>query len=342
MHTLSYFYRHPHPIYFSLEKLFDTIGRQISHSFDTEFTVANHFMPFPSRLSSLIPNILFTKKRQGHINHITGDVHYAIFGCKKKHVNVLTVHDCVVLHRYSPRNPRYWVLKWLWYDLPARKADVVTVISEYTKAELLRFTNCDPARIRVIPNFVDPAFQPVPFVFNDIRPRILFIGSTPNKNLERLIEAMEGIDAELDIVGQLTDEQKNLLGRYSIQYHQSSGLTHEALLEKYIHCDILAFPSSYEGFGLPIVEAQAIGRPVLSSSLPPMQEVAGDGACLVDPYNVSSIREGLLMVIREKEYRENIIAGGFKNVQRFQLGRIASEYVSLYREFLTKKFDGIY
>ena len=341
-HKLKFFFRHPATSYFSLEKIFTEIGRQIRSAWSNEFEVLESRVPFPSHIKQLFANMAFTKREQAEINHITGDIHYCILACSKRNINVLTVHDCVILHRYPVYNPRYWILKWLLYDLPAKKADAITVISEHTKRELLHFTKCDPGKIRVITNFVDPAFTPAPYSFNRYKPRILFIGSTPNKNLGRLIEAMEGIDAELDIVGQLNDEQKQLLIRYNVQYLQSAGLTDEALLEKYIHCDMLVFPSTYEGFGLPIVEAQAVGRPVLTSKLSPMEEVAGAGACLVDPYKVSSIREGLLRVIGEKEYRENIVAEGFENVKRFHLDRIAGEYASLYRELLTKKFDGIY
>ncbi len=339
IYTLSYFYRHPDPIYFSVEKLFTGIGRRIALVYGHEFRIEHKTLPFSSNWRRLIPNMGFAKRHQSEINHITGDIHYALLPMGKNKIKVLTVHDCVMLHRHSKRNPRYWIMKWLWYDLPLRKADAVTVISESTKMELLRFTKCDPQKIRIIPNFVDARFQPVTREFNKELPCILFVGSTPNKNLERLIRAVEGIKLRLEIIGQLSNGQLALLKKHNIDYHRSSGLSPEALMEKYIQCDVLAFPSTYEGFGLPIIEAQAIGRPVLTSDIAPMKDVSGGAACLVDPYDPASIRKGLTDLLNDGGYRERIVAEGFVNVARFSLDKVADQYVALYRELLQKSLN---
>jgi glycosyltransferase involved in cell wall biosynthesis len=98
----------------------------------------------------------------------------------------------------------------------------------------------------------------------------------------------------------------------------------------YQDADIVSFPSTYEGFGMPILEAQAVGRVVVTSRVLSMPEVAGEGACFVDPFDPSSIRRGLEQVIGDGDYRQKLIQKGFKNVERFDAERIANQYREVY------------
>jgi glycosyltransferase involved in cell wall biosynthesis len=337
MNRLNFFYRHTNPLFFSIENVFGNIARTIRQKYPGEFEIKEVEIPFLSNPRHIFKNIRFARKQQTAVNHITGDVYYLILGWSKKKINLITIHDCVSLHRYSRKDLRHWVIKWVWYSWPIRKADLVTAISESTRNELLRITNTDPGKIRVIHNFVNPEFRPVKKIFNSSCPRILFIGTTPNKNLERLATALSGMPAILDIVGELSSDQLEVLAKESIRFEQSVKLSGEEVRKKYENCDVLAFPSTYEGFGLPIVEAQAIGRPVLTSDLLPMREVAGQGACLVDPFNIHSIRTGLLRIINEDAYRDQLTGTGFENVKRFSLDTVTDQYVDLYRELLQKK-----
>jgi len=101
-------------------------------------------------------------------------------------------------------------------------------------------------------------------------------------------------------------------------------------LAAYRECDLVVFASSYEGFGLPILEANATGRPVVTSNVCSMPEVAGGAACLVDPFDVASIRAGVNRVLSDPAYRESLIVAGFENAKRFGAARIARAYADVY------------
>jgi glycosyltransferase involved in cell wall biosynthesis len=337
MIDVHYYFRHPVNIYFSIEKIFRHVAEQLNQAETRKFNISSFYLPFPAGLANIWKNISYTHRTQSSINHITGDAHYAILGCSSKNINVLTVHDCVMLQKLKRTNPKFWIIKWLWYDLSVRKADMITVISENTKKDLIHFTGCPEDRIRIIPDFYDDRFRQSPRAFNRDKPNLLFIGTAENKNLDRLIEAIKGMSVHLQIIGKPSQLQLQRLEQNSISFRVRSGLSEEEMRGAYAESDILAFASVYEGFGLPILEAQLTGRPVLTSNLSPMKEVAGEGAVLVDPYDPSSIRKGLLRIIEDEELREKLIKSGFENVKRFDPATVANQYSSLYEELMTKK-----
>lgn len=326
MIRITHFLRRSRPNVFSIERLYEDVRGAMPE--DCRVTVWTCRNP-SSGLWPRLKDMWAARSAQGDVNHVTGDVHYLTFLLAPGRT-VLTVHDLVLLGRLRGIRRR---IAWLfWYWLPVWRSRAVVTISEATRSALLDSVRCDPAKVRVIHNNVSDEFQPAPRPFNAQSPRILQIGTKPNKNLERVAEALEGIPCRLAVVGPLSAEQTQTLRRHNIDYENHVGLSREALVAQYAEADMLLFASTYEGFGLPIVEAQAVGRPVVTSDLQPMPEVAGDAACLVDPFDVASIRAGVLKVIGDEEYREQLVEAGYRNVERFRPAAVAGRYAALYRE----------
>jgi glycosyltransferase involved in cell wall biosynthesis len=119
-----------------------------------------------------------------------------------------------------------------------------------------------------------------------------------------------------------------------VTYQSLTDLTDRDLLIAYQESDIVTFCSVYEGFGMPIIEANAIGRPVLTSNISPLIEVAGDAACFVNPDDANSIRDGLERIINNETWREELIRRGLANAQRFRADTIARMHASVYKTIL--------
>jgi glycosyltransferase involved in cell wall biosynthesis len=318
--------RKPDGIVFSIEQLFEDVRKALTDDIDVEAYVN----PYSSqglwrRLAGMIRVIW----HQGDVNHITGDIHFlGIFLRRSK--TILTIHDCVTQERL--RGFKYQAFRFLWYWLPAKRAAAITVISKSTKKELLRHLGSGNWPISVIPDFVSPDFEFSHKSFNAACPIILQVGTTANKNIERVAVALKDLSCKMVIIGKLMPSQEAALEANKIDYENHFGISRELLVDHYKNCDIVMFASLYEGFGLPILEGQAVGRPVITSNLYSMPEVGGEGACFVDPFNVSDIRSALNQIIDSADFRGKLITAGLKNVENYRLSNVASQYAELYEQ----------
>ena len=292
----------------------------------------------PSRLTlphvstgprSVWQNMRFVSRQSPRLTHITGDVHYVALAAAPRQT-VLTIPNCVLLNRTPAWSLRFAVFWLLWYYLPIKRAAVVTVISEKTRRELRRYIGSLADKAVVIPCHYDPAFAFSPKSFNTSCPTILHIGTAPHKNLSRLIEAIAGLPCRLVVVGKLTAAERTLLAAQQLDYTNRVDCSQEAVIALYEQCDLVSFVSLYEGFGLPVLEGQVVGRPVVTSLLSPMTEVGGEGACYVNPTSVADIRRGILRVWQNDDYRNELIAAGQRNAANYTIERVSAQYTALY------------
>ena len=327
---VSYFFRKKRLHAFSIESLFDNVQTQVA---ETTGIKANK-VEVPS-IRNIFVNIFKSRSSQSQINHITGDIHYVSLGMKKRNT-VLTIHDCVFLTKYNKTNLKYWLFKFFWYQLPMWRANTITVISEKTKRELINLTGVNANKVKVVPNFFDPRFEFAPKKFNAQKPRILQIGTKENKNIHNLAKALKGVNCELHIIGSLDVETQLILQENKIDFKTHTNLSFDQLKHQYELCDMVVFASTYEGFGLPILEACAVGRPLVTSRISPMDEISDDAACKVNPYNILDIRRGILNVIENETYRDQLVNNGWKMRYKYSITNITNKYTELYEEVATR------
>jgi glycosyltransferase involved in cell wall biosynthesis len=234
---------------------------------------------------------------------------------------VLTVHDLAILRAPEsfPRWHRLYGAAGLRRVL--RAADAIVAVSEFTRREVVELAGVPEERVRVAPNGVDPVFTPDgPRAEGDY---VLAVGTLePRKNLERAVDAAREAGVELRVVG--------ARGWGGVDVDGWVGeIPDSELAALYRGARSVLYPSLYEGFGLPVLEAMACGAPVVTSLDTAMAEIVGEAAVLVDPLDVSAIAAGILAADAR---REELARAGAERAREFTWQRSADAVVELWRE----------
>lgn len=310
----------------SIEKVF----RQVAESLPgEEFETGFEQLPHGNSVSGILRNLLKYRPARADVYHITGHIHYMALRLPPERT-VLTIHDLGFLH--TSKGLRRWALKKLFLDWPVARMRYVTAISEATRDEIVSETGCREDKVRVIEN---PLFEELrereKRPLGGRLPEILQVGTAPHKNLRNLALALAGLECRLRVIGRLSKNEREMLEDLEIDFDNEHGLDEREMLERYQNADLVAFCSTYEGFGLPLIEAQATGTPVVTSDISPLREVAGGGALLVDPASPEEIRKAIKEVLEKEHVRKELVARGRRNVRRFEPRKIGLEYASVYR-----------
>jgi glycosyltransferase involved in cell wall biosynthesis len=241
----------------------------------------------------------------------------------------------------------------LIYQLSARKADTVITVSESSKADIVRFYGVSPAKIRVIPNGVDAAFHRLDDAedarktrlryVNGDRPYVLFVGKvTRRRNIPNLIEAFAMLRRErrfehaLLIVGSDTPElnvrqMARVSGVQDDVFHCEYA-THEELVHIYNAADVFIYPSSYEGFGMPVLEAMACGTPTITLSNTAFLEFAQGAAFFASDASIELLRRALEEVLSSKELQTTLSIAGLERSRAYGWEGVARQTMDVLTE----------
>lgn len=315
---------------FSLEFIFEDVRNKLRDRVDFKVVYAKYFS---NGIVKRFMNVIDAVKFQGEINHVTGDILYLNILFDKNRT-ILTVLDCGFMN--TDRKLLRAFYRTFWLKLPEKKAKYITAISQATKDDIIKYTGCNPNKIVVIPVAVSEHFKPSPKEFNKEYPVLLQVGTARNKNILRLSEALEGIKCRLVIIGRVNEELKSQLQSNKIDYVSKINISPEDMYNEYVNCDIVTFISTLEGFGMPIVEGNCVERVVITGNNTSMPEVAGNAASFVDPFSAEDMRKGILRIIEDDQYREQLIENGKINRQRFRSDVIANMYYDLYKKIYTE------
>jgi glycosyltransferase involved in cell wall biosynthesis len=269
---------------------------------------------------------------------------------------VVTIHDCIHLMfpEYLHNRLGYAFARASLYTA-AHKSDRIFTVSEQSKRDILRFFNVPPEKIVVTPNAIDDRFRADPSEEQVVATReryqlshsyLLYVGNIkPHKNLERLIEAFHLVrtqgrsELELIIIGDEISKLQSL--RRAVHKHDIHRYVRflgyvpdKTLAVLYRLASVFVFPSLYEGFGLPPLEAMASGTPVVTSNVSSLPEVVGDAAVLVDPYDPQAIADGILAVLRSAHLRDELTRRGRARVEQYSWSRSAQRVHEIYEEVL--------
>ncbi len=279
--------------------------------------------------------------------------HYVLpFGVRCR--SVVTIHDCIHLMfpQYLPSRMAYLYARASLWNAATRSSRILTV-SEASKRDILHFFDVEPDKIEVVYNAIDERFwnRPDEGDVSRVRERyqltsrfVLYVGNIkPHKNLVRLIEAFDLVrkrgldDVKLLIIG---DEISKLPAlRRAVHSHKLHKevrflgyVRDETLAILYRLASAFAFPSLYEGFGLPALEAMASGTPVVTSNVSSLPEVVDDAAVLVDPYSVDAIADGLIRVLSDPVLAADLSRRGLMRARDFSWERSVARTREIYRQ----------
>lgn len=258
--------------------------------------------------------------------------------------NIATVHDLAFYHHPEWFTRKFSIAYRFMIPYLTRKSLHVFTVSNFSKEDIAQSFRVQDEKIDVLYNGVSESFSVnCPAVENPIsqkKPYLLCVGSLdPRKNLERLLKAFrfyENNEIELLVVGGKSKSFSNFdleeFAREDSRVKLLGYVPDDCLQYLYSNAVAFIYPSLYEGFGIPPIEAQAMGCPVISSSSTSLPEILGDSALYCDPYDVCDISKKIRYLVSDNDLQESLRKSGAQNISNYSWGRSAKELLGILRE----------
>ena len=270
--------------------------------------------------------------------------------------HVVTVHDLsfLKLPTAHPWRRRWYLSLATW--LSVRRARAVLADSQATKADLIARLGVNASKVTVVYPGADPEFHPRPdgevarfrATHRLERPFVLFVGTIePRKNVDVVVRAFARLRREAAFNGELVIaggdgwggvrlDEEIAEGGFGADIRRLGYVKQEALPFWYTAADLVVYPSSYEGFGIPVLEAMASGTPVVTSNQSCLPEVVGEAGATVDPRNDEQLAASMAQVLASPERRVHMRAQGLERARRFQWTTAAQRCLSVYQRVLSR------
>lgn len=317
--------------------------KELSLRFDsTNVTIVNYEAPIYS-LKEMFSLSEFAKKYDLlWIPHINIPILY-------KGKMVVTIHDVYHLAHFKQLSLMQKIYTKAIFPLIKKKCKYILTVSEFSKREIVKYVNIEDKKIAITYNGVDDIWRNIEDieVENITNPYLIYIGNVkPHKNLKNLIIAFDTIRKkvpyDLIIIGKKDgfitgDEEVIRLSQSMNERVKFTGYIEDNKLIKIVkNADAMVFPSYYEGFGLPPLEAMACGTPVIASNAASIPEVCGDAALYFNPHDADDIAKKILAFYSDKQLQSDMREKGFKRSELFTWERCAEQTIKVIEEVLTK------
>ncbi len=317
------------------------------HCLSIPVTVTNALMRFPN------PFLAYFERSLNEPDLVQGTDHF-VYPCRKSR-NIMTIHDLTFIKypEYVPTIVKTYLtrikncLKW---------TNAIITFSENTKRDLIELLKIDADKIHV-------TYQASRYhqdylnnqlieelksncLYNFTKPYFLFVSTLePRKNIITLIQAFNylkkhyKIEHQLVLIGQAGWKYQPILeainqSPYHTEIHHLNYLSDDLVALFYSQAEVFIYPSFYEGFGLPVLEAMTLGTPVITSNTSSLPEITGNAALLINPNQPTELAEAMLKIISDRIFRDKLISQGKEQARKFSWEKTAQTTLKIYRSIL--------